>query len=62
MKRLRLVKVVVQAHFVIDDGETLEEPESQPIVVQPADWPRFSAETFPEQVAQFEANLNGEAS
>jgi hypothetical protein len=43
MKRLRLVKLVVQPTFVIDNGETLEEAPGQAVVVNPADLDNFPA-------------------
>jgi hypothetical protein len=45
-KQLRLVKVMIQPIFVIDDGKTLEEQTSEPIVVTSGDW-----ENYPEQLA-----------
>lgn len=38
-QRIRLVKLVVQPHFVIDDGDTLTESVAQPFTVSAADWP-----------------------
>ncbi|MFL5781797.1 MAG: hypothetical protein ACJ760_10835 [Thermoleophilaceae bacterium] len=40
-KRLRLVKVVVQPHFVIDDGDQLEERIGEPVQVPAAEWPEY---------------------
>lgn len=46
MKRLRLLKVVVQPIFVIDDGESLAEYAADPVVVSPGDWPTFATTAF----------------
>jgi hypothetical protein len=51
MKRLRLVKVVVQAHYVLDDGETLTEQVAEPIAVAAAEWPDFPARLEVDRVA-----------
>jgi hypothetical protein len=51
-KRLRLLKVVVVPTFVVDDGETLDEKQAQPIEVAPADWPTFATEVWPGLFAQ----------
>lgn len=56
--RVRLVKMVVQPVVVVDDGETLREVKVDPIHVDPADWPAFSGERWPEMVAEQEAALN----
>lgn len=45
MKRLRLVKVVVQPVFVIDDGESLSEAVGEQVVVPAAD-----LDAFPEKL------------
>lgn len=59
-KRVRIVKVLVQPVVMIDDGETLEEFEHAPIVVSAADWPAYSGERFPAELAAFEDSLNEE--
>lgn len=61
MSKLRLVKVVVQPHFVLDDGENLAEQMAQPVEVAAKDWPAFSAERFPAMVAELEAQLDPES-
>ena len=50
MTRLRLLKVVVQPVFAIDDGETLTETTAEPVVVASADWPTYPATRFLEAV------------
>lgn len=46
--RLRLIKVEVLAHFVLDDGEHLREAHGSPVTVVAEDWERWSAEAFTE--------------
>lgn len=55
-KRLRLVKVVVQPHFVIDDGEKLEETVGEPVAVPAAEWPDYP-KLLAEQTANAERAL-----
>ncbi len=66
MTRLRLLKVMVQPVFVLDDGEQLTEMSAQPVAVPPADWPTFATTKFLEGVHaladQVGAQLPGEMS
>jgi hypothetical protein len=55
--RLRLLKVVVQATFVLDDGESLAEQVAAPVTVSANEWASYSSETFPAQVAALEQQL-----
>jgi hypothetical protein len=55
--RLRLVKVVVQAHFVLDDGEFLTEQVANPVEVPAAQWPTYATEQFPADVEAALARL-----
>lgn len=57
MKRLRLVKLVVHPTFVIDDGESLEEVQAQPVQVNAADLDGF-AERFLADMADAERQLS----
>jgi hypothetical protein len=41
--RLRLLKVAVQATYVLDDGTSLKELPAQPTMVPASDWPAFAA-------------------
>lgn len=50
MKKLRLLRVVVQPVFVIDDGETLVEETGQPTSVPAAQWPEAPARLETERV------------
>jgi hypothetical protein len=60
MRKLRLVKVLVQPVFIIDDGKTLEELEHPSIAVPAAEWSTYSSERFPREARAFEAKLNEE--
>ena len=44
--KLRLLKVVVQAVFVLDDGETLTETTAEPVVVPAHEWPTYPTNGF----------------
>lgn len=46
MLRIRLLKVVCQAVFVIDDGEHLTEQVAQPVSVPAEDWPSYPTGAF----------------
>lgn len=46
--RLRLLKVVVQPVFVVDDGTELREIPTQPVTVSATDWPTFPTAGFAE--------------
>jgi hypothetical protein len=48
VSKLRLLKVIVQPVFVVDDGETLIEQPAQPVEVSPAEWPTFATGRFAE--------------
>jgi hypothetical protein len=60
--QLRLLKVVVQATFVVDDGESLTEQVAAPVTVSAAEWPAYATETFPQQVAALEQQMAEEMS
>ncbi len=59
MSRLRLLKVIVQPVFVVDDGEQLIEQPAQPVTVSPQDWPTFATTTFVEGMQALQADLDG---
>jgi len=56
--RLRLIKVAVQPFFVLDDGETITELEHQVTVIPASEWPTYSSERFPREVAEWQARLD----
>jgi hypothetical protein len=60
--RVRLVKVVVQPVFVLDDGENITEIEHQPTVIPANEWPTYSSVRFPREVEAWQAQLDQESS
>jgi hypothetical protein len=58
MKRLRLVKVDLQATFVVDDGDTLEERTANPVTLTAAEWPVYAKTGFAKAIKQAEEELN----
>ena len=60
MKRLRLVKVLVQPVFVLDDGENVTEIEHPAVAIPAAEWPAYSSERFPREVAEWQKQLNAD--
>lgn len=55
--KLRLVKVVVQPHFVLDDGEVLSEQVAQPVEVKASEWPTYATTTFVQATEDLERSL-----
>lgn len=57
-QRLRLVKVLLQPVFVLDDGKTLTEVTAQVTTVIAADWDEWSRKAFtPEALGQLALEL-----
>ncbi len=54
------MKVVVQPVFVLDDGEELTEVQHPATVIHPAEWPTYSSERFPREVAPWQKKLDAE--
>lgn len=59
-KRLRLLKVIVQPVFVLDDGEELTELTTDPVIVAARDWPDYPKTTFLESVADLRAQFDAQ--
>lgn len=55
--RLRLLKVICQPVFVIDDGEVLIEQTAEPVTVSAADWPTYATVGFLQAVSRLEQML-----
>lgn len=55
--RVKVLKVLVQPVLVVDHGTSLEELPPEVHVVTAADWPAYSAEQFPRELAAFEREL-----
>lgn len=62
MAKLRLVKVLVQPVFVLDDGENVTELEHPAVAIPAAEWPTYSGERFPAEVREWEKQINAELS
>ena len=60
--KVRLLKVVVQPVFVLDDGEELTEVQHPATVIPAAEWPMYSNERFPREVAEWQAKLDADNS
>jgi hypothetical protein len=64
MKKLRLVRVVVQPEFVVDDGENLtpftEGDAALTAVVTAKAWPDYPTTGFADAVKKLESDLNAE--
>jgi hypothetical protein len=52
--KLRLLKVVCQAVFVIDDGTTLTETAAEPVVVSAAEWPTYATGAFVDAMSRLQ--------
>jgi len=60
VSRLRLLKVVTQATFVLDDGDTLREITTDPVTVSATDWPEFPVRQFVEATDALAEQLGAE--
>ena len=58
-RKLRLLKVVVQPVFVVDDGENLVEQAADPIVVPASAWPTYANEGFARSVEALREQVEG---
>lgn len=56
--KLRLVEVRVQPILVLDDGEHLKPVPHKVVNVQGADWPTYSSERFPRELAAWQARID----
>lgn len=55
--KLRLLKVIVQPVFVLDDGEGLVEQIAQPVSVNPLDWPGYATGPFADELAKLKEQV-----
>ena len=58
-ERLRLLKVIVQPVFVVDDGDTLTEQVAQPVTVPAAEWADYPTGAFARQVEALREQIEG---
>jgi hypothetical protein len=61
VSRVRLVSVQVQPVFLLDDGETLTPVDHPAVTIPAAEWPTYSSERFPREVAEWQTQLDAEA-
>lgn len=61
MPRLRLIKVIVQPVFVLDDGENITELEHPAVAIPASDWPTYSSERFSAEVKAWQEQLDQES-
>lgn len=57
-KQIRLLKVLVQPVFVVDDGDTLTEQATNPVEVSAVDWPTFATGPFVQGMEELQARLD----
>lgn len=58
-RKLRLLKVLVQPVFVIDDGDALTEVQAEAVVVSPEEWPTYPTTGFAQAVENLQAQIDG---
>jgi hypothetical protein len=58
MSRLRLLKVIVQPIFAVDDGKTLTEAPAEPVEVKAEDWPTYPTTQFVEAFNMLQAQVD----
>lgn len=60
-RKLALRRVIVQPEFVLVDGDEVIDVEHQAIAVPAAEWPTYSSERFPREVAAWQRQIDAEA-
>lgn len=61
MRKLRLLKVIVQPVFAIDDGENLVEQVAEPVSISAAEWPGYATGQFAHAVDQLRQEVEEES-
>ncbi len=61
MAKLRLLKVIVQPVFVVDDGEMLIEHSAEPVVVPSTEWTTYATRRFAEGFEALRLQVEGAA-
>jgi hypothetical protein len=59
--RLALRRVLVQPEFVLIDGDTVTDVDHPAVAIPAAEWPTYSSERFPAEVAAWQAELDASA-
>lgn len=59
--KLRLLKVICQPVFVVDDGQSLTEQAAEPVVVSAAEWPGYATGAFAAGFEQLRQQVEGGA-
>jgi hypothetical protein len=57
-RRVRLLKVIVQPVFLLDDGQSITEVPVEEHVIPAREWPTYSSERFPLEVTRWQAQLD----
>jgi len=56
--KIKLVKVLVQPVFVLDHGDHLSEIDHPTTAIPADEWPSYSSERFPREVAEWQKRLD----
>lgn len=59
-QKLRLRHVIVQPVLVLDDGTNLTDIEQPPVAIPADEWPTYSSERFPREIAEWQARIDAE--
>jgi hypothetical protein len=59
--KLALRRVIVQPEFVLIDGDSVTDVEHPPVAIPASEWPTYSSERFPAEVAAWQAELDAAA-
>jgi hypothetical protein len=57
LPKLRLLKLIIQPVFVVDDGEGLTELTAEPVVVAAQDWPDYPRKGFQDSFEKLRAQV-----
>lgn len=57
-KRIRVIQYVVQPTIVVDDGDTLEPLQIQPITVSAREWAQFVEHGLGDALARLQMQVN----
>lgn len=57
-QKIRLLKVITQGVFVVDDGETLTEVTAQPVEVSASEWPVYHNGRFRDGMEKLQQELD----